>query len=364
MGEVYLNAIGTAVPEYKISQEEQLDFIEKNYPVKEPDRLKKIKNIYRNSGIKFRYSVIPDFIEPQYKSLFFDSGNLYEPAISKRMKTYEASAIKLLGMAARDCFSKLKNFNKKIITHVITFSCTGLYAPGPDIQLVEDLDLVNHVERTCINFMGCYAAINALKSAYHIVRSVPDAVVLIAGVEICSIHHQQDDNNEQLVANAIFGDGASAAIISGEKTSSGFVVQKFHNSISFQGAESMTWKISDFGYNLRLSAYVPVLIKNGINQLLNDIVEKCNIGFKDIKHYAIHPGGVSILKAFGKATGVSAANLNDSYQVLSDYGNMSSVTILFVLKKIMEKRPKGGQPVLACAFGPGLTMESMILKTV
>jgi alpha-pyrone synthase len=278
-------------------------------------------------------------------------------------------AADLCEKAVLDCFKNLPSLSTESITHLITFSCTGMSAPGLDMQLIEKLKLNRNVERTCINFMGCYAAINALKVANYIVRSQPGAVVLLAGVELCTLHYQKNEKQDQVIANALFADGAAACIVAAGKIETvhpfrSLVLNDFYAEFEPAGKDEMIWTIGDFGFDLRLSVYVPGLIGKNINSMLQKLFVKANTKQEDIEYYAIHPGGIKIIEACEEALQISKKENEISYRILREYGNMSSVTILFVLKEYLQSFTKAdaGKKLLACAFGPGLTMESMIAE--
>jgi predicted naringenin-chalcone synthase len=280
------------------------------------------------------------------------------------MELFNQFAPELALAASNDCLQHFPESAVDKITHVITFSCTGMSAPGLDLQLAGLLGLPSNIERTCINFMGCYAAVNALKSAWHIARSAPDAVILIAGVELCTLHYQRHKDAEHLVSNALFGDGAAAAIISSGNFSSHklYEMNSFHAEFFPEGDATMVWKINEDGFDLKLDAYVPALIEKGIPGMTENAFAKMNISKDAIRHFALHPGGVRILEACERALNLTKADTSISHSILNDFGNMSSVTILFVLKALAQKARRN-EKVFACAFGPGLTMESLILTT-
>jgi alpha-pyrone synthase len=217
--------------------------------------------------------------------------------------------------------------------------------------------------------MGCYAGINALKVAHHIVRSQPDAVVLLAGVELCTLHYQKNEEQDQVIANAIFADGAAACIVASRKLekmqpSASLKILSFYSALESAGKDEMVWRIGDFGFNLKLSVYVPELIKESIFSLTEKLYKQAKITSEDIDYFAIHPGGKKILEACEAALNITPEQNSISYDVLRNFGNMSSVTIFFVLNKYMEsmQRNDKGKKMLACAFGPGLTMESMLAE--
>lgn len=364
-----IQSIGTAVPPFKISQELHHFILESANGISRGERLL-LRSVYRNSGILSRHSVLEEFGNndaPENK-IFHPAGKSAQVSISRRMEIFESFATDLCYMAVNDCLKNI-SLNSTEITHLITFSCTGMSAPGVDINLIEKLGLSRNIERTCINFMGCYAGINALRMAKYIVTSQKDAVVLLCGIEICTIHYQKSKSQDQLIANAIFGDGAAAAIITSsdnkvDQQYPGLILDKFYSEYEPSGIDEMAWRIGDFGFDLKLSTYVPALIQKNIAGLINKLFEKAGLNQKNIDWYALHPGGIKILEACEKALNISKQDNSYSYDVLKEYGNMSSVTIFFVLKKYFEKLIKddSGKNILSCAFGPGLTMESMILK--
>ena len=364
-----IQSIGTAVPPFKISQELHHNILESANGISRGERLL-LRSVYRNSGILSRHSVLEEFgnNDAPENRIFHPAGKSAQVSISRRMEIFECFATDLCYEAVNDCLKNIP-LNPTAITHLITFSCTGMSAPGVDISLIEKLGLSRSVERTCINFMGCYAGINALKMAKYIVTSQKDAIVLLCGIEICTIHYQKSMSQDQLIANAIFGDGAAAAIITSsdnkvDQQYPGLILDKFYSEFEPSGIDERAWRIGDFGFDLKLSSYVPALIQKNIAGLINKLFEKTALNQKNIDWYALHPGGIKILEACEKALNISKQDNSNSYDVLKEYGNMSSVTIFFVLKKYFDKLTKddSGKNILSCAFGPGLTMESMILK--
>jgi alpha-pyrone synthase len=366
---ISIQAIGTAVPPNKISQEAHYSILENANGMSRGEKLQ-LRKIYSGSGIKFRHSVLAEFgKEDNPGNILFHPANHHAALpVSRRMELFEHHASALCEEAINNCLEELPSLQASDITHLITFSCTGMFAPGLDIQLVEKLGLNRNVERTCINFMGCYAGINALKTAYHICRSQPDAVVLLSGIELCTLHYQKNDKQDQLIANALFADGATACVVSErnyrKEESIGLVLKNFYAEFEPDGKEEMVWRIGDFGFDLRLSAYVPDLINDSIHSFIEKLFLKANIKQADISYYALHPGGRKILEACENALHITKEQNEISYRVLREYGNMSSVTIFFVLNEYLKTLTQKdiNKKILSCAFGPGLTMESMIAE--
>lgn len=237
-------------------------------------------------------------------------------------------------------------------------------APGLDLELMEILNLPVNSWRTSVNFMGCYAAIHALKLADAICKSDASANVLIVCVEFCTLHFQRDYTPDNIASGILFADGAAAVLVTGNKEIEGLNIEHFYSSVSFKGKQEMVWELSSTGFLLNLSSYIPDLIEENFNPFVNEALNGTTLTKKDITHWCIHPGGKKILQAVHNSLQFSNGQLQNSYDVLSEYGNMSSPTILFVLKKIQQKLTREqNNKIFGAAFGPGLTIETFILST-
>ncbi|HEX2761363.1 MAG TPA: type III polyketide synthase, partial [Rhizomicrobium sp.] len=271
------------------------------------------------------------------------------PDTAARMRKFEAWAP---GLAVEAAEKLLDGEDRSRITHVIVTSCTGLSAPGIDLALVEQCGLSPSVERTMVGFMGCYAAINALKLARHIVRSQPDARVLAVNLELCSLHLHETADMEEILSFLLFADGCAAALISAEPK--GVAMESFHAALVPGTAELIRWHIRQQGFDMVLSGAVPGTIRTALAGARDAITGGAN----DIDLWAVHPGGRTVLDAVEQAFGLAPTALGASRSVLNDYGNMSSSTVMFVLDRIM----RGSQCGRGCAmsFGPGLVAETMM----
>lgn len=359
----YISAIETAVPDNRYSQEALTAFY-----VKSTDDFaskRKISIVARRTGIEERYSVISDFDkEPEDYEFFNKTATLLpEPSLTQRMQLYQQHATELSCKAVRKIggFDSLKN----TITHLITVTCTGLFAPGLDVELMRVLDLKTTIQRSSVNFMGCNAAIIALKNADAICRSQPNAKVLIVCTELCTIHFQKRYNDDYLLSNLIFGDGSAAVIVTSQPSGAyahKVQVDAFDSLILHNGYSDMAWQLSETGFIMNLSSYVPDLIRNNIKPMLAQIGASAD----QFKHWAVHPGGKRIVDDFGAALELDKCALMPTYNVLKNYGNMSSPTVLFVLKDVIEKaKPEHvGNRIFSAAFGPGLSIETMQLRYV
>jgi predicted naringenin-chalcone synthase len=227
-----------------------------------------------------------------------------------------------------------------------------------DLQVLELLDLNKSLVRTSVNFMGCYAAIHALKIADAFCKADRGAKVLIVCTELCTLHFQRDNTMDSIASSLLFGDGAAAVLVtSAQSNLPGYQIQNFYSEIIPKGKRDMAWELSSTGFLMTLSGYVPDLIEEDFNSVVNRCLEKSGLQITDVQGWCIHPGGKRILEAIQKSTGITREQLAPSYNVLQQYGNMSSATILFVLKKLLQEKEQH-RNIFAAAFGPGLTVET------
>jgi predicted naringenin-chalcone synthase len=360
----YITSIGTANPKHKFSQKVIADFMLGTMRLEEVER-RKLRAIFNASGIESRYSVIEDYGKTSNFSFFSKVADAdIFPSTQDRVNLFRAEAPKLSVAAVHDLLKSYSTFDLQTITHLIVVSCTGMYAPGLDIDLVKQLKLKSTVQRTAINFMGCYAAFNALKIADVICKNEVTSKVLIVCTELCSLHFQPQGTDDNVLANALFGDGAAAVLVENQTESKlKLSIESFHSDLSKTGEDQMAWTIGDLGFEMKLSAYIPEIIRSGIAELTNSLLRKTAKKFSDIKHFAIHPGGKKILQVIEQELGITAKENHSAYDVLRQFGNMSSATVLFVLKDLLvNKNVSSGECILSFAFGPGLTLESMVLN--
>ncbi|MES2516967.1 MAG: type III polyketide synthase [Bacteroidota bacterium] len=358
----FITAIGTAVPENCFPQMQIAEFMASALQMDEHEQ-RKLKALYRMTKIVQRHSVLSDYGKPFSEYQFYPQSADLEPfpSISRRMLAYQEYALPL-------CLKAITNLNQDIlqkgITHIITVSCTGMYAPGLDIEIISALGLDTTIQRTAINFMGCYGAFNGLKVADTICKANLNAKVLVVCIELCTLHFQKKMEEDFLLSNALFADGAAAVLIESESNGKGLELKSFFCDLYFEGKQDMAWKVADFGFEMTLTSYIPKLVKNGIKSLIDRLLINAGITNDDITLYAMHPGGKAILEAIETALDITKEDNKYAYEILRDYGNMSSCTVLFVLNEILKNATNSdkGKNILSCAFGPGLTLESMVLK--
>jgi predicted naringenin-chalcone synthase len=342
----YINAIGTAVPTHDVHQA-FIGWAEKR--IADPRQRALFRRMAERSGIRHRWSVLPvgaDGGSP------VDAGGFYEgiaPPTSKRMEIYAEAAPAL----ALQAIAKLREqVSLEGITHLVVASCTGFVAPGIDQIIARALGL-DEVERTLVGFMGCYAAVSALRVAHHIARAEEGARVLAVTVELSSLHLQETDEVEPLLAMLQFADGAAAALVTSE--AAGFAIDANFAVTLEESAELIRWNIGETGFAMHLSGEVP----GRIGAALHDEKVRARLlgdwAVEEVDAWAVHAGGRSILDSVEKALGLDTDALAASRDVLARFGNMSSSTLMFVLAELL------GQPAkrrgVAMAFGPGLAAE-------
>ncbi len=357
-------SIGTAVPKYGTQQSAILDFMNAAYNDVAASR--KLKILFNYSGISTRYSVIPDFGNNFQEHVLFN-GNQYPPNVEDRSNVFKEHAVTLAIEAIQDSLNKLNTTIAEIgITHLITVSCTGIYAPGIDAAIIEQLDLPNDIFHTSINFLGCNAAFPALKFGDMITKTDENAKVLIVCVELCTLHFQPKSNHDNLLSNTIFGDGAAAVVIVSDTNAQqnyegGMVINGFYSLLLTKGKDLMGWNITPVNFEMVLDAKVPEFIGDKVDDIVLNAGRKLKIAPSTIDKWAIHPGGKKILDTIKKQLKLKDTDLQYSYKVLDEYGNMSSPTILFVLNEIMQAEHKPDETIFSIGFGPGLSIETAML---
>lgn len=362
-----ISAIGTAHPKHRQDQIQLIDAMKNKLQLSAAE-YRFLNKVYRATGVENRYSVLEDvnFYDNSRSEMESPATTSLFPSTKTRMGIYKQHAVNLACEAIADCLKNLSGFKLETITHIITVSCTGMYAPGLDIEIIERLKLSSQTHRTCVNFMGCYGVFSALKMARSICQASKKAKVLIVSVELCSLHLQQQMSfKDNIVASAIFGDGAAATLVENEPSNHSYLaLQDFYCDLISEGKQDMAWEIGDFGFEINLTAFVPKLIEGAIQTFMEKALSQLGFTLADIHYYAIHPGSQKILETCDKALNIAKNKSDCSYEILKNYGNMSSATILFVLKKLWSelKTKKSAANIFSCGFGPGLTMESMILR--
>ncbi|HKK47218.1 MAG TPA: type III polyketide synthase [Balneolaceae bacterium] len=363
----YIHNIATVVPEQSYEQQFLRDRM-KEYITDEEKVQRIIHRIYSNSGIEKRHTVIHDFNSNGDPRFFFrKDGSMAMPSTGERNALYAEKAKKLFVDAARKTIEDNPNINARDITHVITVSCTGFFAPEPGFEIIKQLGLSPATQRFHLGFMGCFAAFPAMKMAKAFCEAQPNAKVLIVCLELCSLHLQNSQLTDNLISASVFADGAAGLIVSNQRSTASpdYQLSHFSTTIAEQSEKDMAWTIGDTGFKMVLSTYVPAIIEANLEEAILPLFDEYALDSKQVEHWAIHPGGRAILDKVQQSFSLQDRQLTSSRKVLANYGNMSSATILFVLADLLQ-RPTDveEESVLAMAFGPGLTIESGLLKKV
>jgi predicted naringenin-chalcone synthase len=361
----FITAIGTANPPHRINQSAIADFMERAMVLKNGDH-RKMRTVFKLSGIDYRHSVLQDYGRSSDFSFYANTADMLPfPTTEDRLKVFHEQALQLSCASVQNLLAQYAGFDLTKVTHLVVVCCTGMYAPGLDIDIVRHFGLRSTVQRTCINFMGCYAAFNALKLANAFCSADKKSKVLIVCTELCSLHFQREATEDNLLANALFADGAAAVLVEGEtERQMCLVPENFHSDLSIDSERDMAWTVGNLGFEMKLSAYVPSIIQRDIRKLTASLLEGISKKISEIKYFAIHPGGKRILEAIEAELDITKAQNAAAYNVLRNYGNMSSPTVLFVLKETLDNLTSAdhGEHILSFAFGPGLTLESMVLR--
>ncbi|MET3577401.1 putative naringenin-chalcone synthase [Mesorhizobium robiniae] len=349
----YINRIATAVPEHEVHQ----FYLRFAASMLAADRRRIFERMADLAGIERRYSCFAPAGDPE--GLTADLAGTFIrgafPGTAERMAMFCHAAPVL----AQKCVDGLRlGDGASRITHLIVTTCTGFSAPGIDLELVARCGLSDRVERTMIGFMGCYAAINGLKLARHIVRSDPQAKVLLVNIELCTLHLRETTELEKLLSFCLWGDGCAAALVTAEPP--GIELDSFHCVVAHEKRDLMSWSIGDHGFDMVLSGQVPAAIHEALRTNRDAILGGRTT--EAIGLWAVHPGGRSVLDAVERALKLAPAALEPSREMLRRYGNMSSATVMFVMKEMLKALPG----LLGCgmSFGPGLTAETMLFRTV
>ncbi|ABM08426.1 MULTISPECIES: type III polyketide synthase [Micrococcaceae] len=372
---VYMRSLETAVPQTILVQQQARDvFASQPGLTRLGTRL--VSTCFDSAAIDTRYTAVaelsldaraenPQFFDPE-------TNRVLSPSTKVRNEIFATEATKLFVEAGKAAVAQAPGIDLDDITHVITVSCTGFFNPGPDYKVVRALGLNPAVQRYHLGFMGCYAAFPALKAAKQFCVADPAAVVLVICVELCSLHVRTSNDPDTIMGSAIFGDGAAAAVVTARELQGpepAIRLDHFETVLTPVGEEAMAWNIGDEGFEMVLGSYVPHIIEEHITGALAPLLARepslAGLPYRDITHWAIHPGGRSILDKVESKLELTQEQLVPARETLREYGNMSSATVLFVLKYMLERSvSEREERICSMAFGPGLTVETGLFTLV
>lgn len=337
-------AVGTALPPNRFDQKrlyaESLDGYFGSNP--------KAAAIFDHPAIEARHSVLED------PAAFFAA----RPGAGARNAVYAAEAPALARQAAEACLARA-GLGPGDVDTLVTITCTGYMTPGVDIQLARDLGMRQDLRRYALGGMGCYAAFPGLACARQAIRAGDARRALVVAVELCSLHFQAEADTDNVVSTALFADGAAAALLEAGDDGPGWRVDDMASETIYATGRHMTWHLTDTGFRMHLSSYVPLILKEAVRPWLAGWLGRHDLGLADVARWGLHPGGARILDGLQDALELPPDALAASREVLRTCGNMSSATILFVLDQLQAEP---GDRAALLAFGPGLTMEGALLR--
>jgi len=375
----FLRVPQTVLPSTPLHQDEVRDVFA-SQPERDRRAVRIVNASFGGSGIETRHTVIEELgTEYSGEAMFYDRAEnlLLSPGTAARNEVYVREAIPLFVEAARRALAGSDDIAPEDVTHLITVSCTGFHAPGPDFEIVTQLGLRPGVERYHFGFMGCYASIPALRAAAQFCRANEDAVVLVVSAELCTLHLRSSDDPDTIIASSLFADGAAGALVTARPPAPGIPaaeLDSFATAIAPNSVEHMAWTIGDHGFEMILSTAVPRVIEANIDDALEALcaadeelvyARSCDDLAGTVTHWAVHPGGRDILDRVQHRVGLTDAQLGSARDVLRTCGNMSSATVLFVIRDILlDPASRTGERLIAMAFGPGLTMEGGVMTVL
>ncbi len=362
-----LLGIGTATPSSRIDLEDSIAAASAMC-AESDDHAGLLATLYRQTGIENRHVM---YSEAEVDRVVRGSGTCETPFMprepgyagpttAERMERYVNEAGPLARAAAMAALEEARCAASRI-THLVTVSCTGFAAPGFDVGLIKELGMDASVERTHVGFMGCHGALNGLRVARGLVAAEPEAMVLVCAVELCSIHYHYGWNPKKMVGNALFADGAAAVVVgSAQNAPKGAWRHLASGARLFPDSEAaMSWHVRDRGFDMTLSTRVPGLIQQHLRPWLDGWLERWGCSVESVGSWAVHPGGPRVLSGIQELLGLGDEALEIPREVLRTYGNMSSATVLFILREMMRRDMQ--RPCVALGFGPGLAAEAMLL---
>ena len=361
----HILGLSTVCPAGTFSQEHALDIAEARCQLT-PRRAGLLKRLYANSTVRQRASVLIDTDPPDGQAAGLDryyalpcASNGHGPTVSQRMRRYNLEALPLAARAAQQAITSA-GIQPGDVAQVVVVSCTGLSSPGLDIGLIQELNLPTTAGRTVIGFMGCHGAINGLRVASGLACETPGACVLLCAVELCTLHFHYGWDEGKVVANGLFADGAAAAVLRVGDDTDGpprpWRLRATGSCLLPDSSQDMGWQIGDHGFEMTLSNRVPSVIGGHLLPWLTSWLSEHGKSLDEVGSWAIHPGGPKVIDAVQEALDLSPQDTQPSRAVLAEHGNMSSPTVLFILRRLADR--DADRPCVMLAFGPGLVVEA------
>jgi predicted naringenin-chalcone synthase len=360
---MFIRGMGLAVPPHTMSQQQAIELARGvNCQTEQQERMLSV--LYRKSGVLHRHTSLPyetgfEWLRAGTSDNPTSPSQNLGPTTGERMQLFAELAPELALSASRNALHS-SGTTPDEITHLVIVSCTGFQAPGLDLALLAGLNLRPTSQRLQIGFMGCHGAINGLRATLAIADSNPQSRVLLCCTELCSVHYQLQWDANRMVAHALFADGAAAVVAGGDEpdANAAWRLAATGSCLIPNSQDAMSWIIGDHGFEMSLDATVPELILENLRPWLTEWLAGNNLSLDQIGSWAIHPGGPRILASIEQALGLSPERTAVSREILGQYGNMSSPTVLFIVNRLRER--DAPRPCVALGFGPGMFAEAAL----
>ncbi|MFQ5959523.1 MAG: type III polyketide synthase [Alphaproteobacteria bacterium] len=340
-----LLSVATSVPPYRLDQCDVMKRAARLFDGAFGD-LDRLLGVFKNAEIATRYSCVP--IE----------WYMHDHGFAERNRIYLDNAVALLERAAGEALEAAA-LTARDIDVIVSVSTTGIATPSLDALLMERMPLRRDVQRLPIFGLGCAGGVLGLGRAGTCARAHPGARVLFLVVELCALTFRPGDRSKSnLVATALFGDGAAAAVVS--DAGDGAAITGWGEHTWPRSLDVMGWTIADDGFGVLFSRDIPALVRREMRAATEDYLAREGLTLADIDSFVCHPGGAKVVDALEEAYGVRNGGLDHARAVLREYGNMSAATVLFVLERALAAA--GARRHLLSSLGPGFTAAFLTLE--
>jgi len=347
---VTVKAVSKALPEFWRSTAEILPFLDIWLKDQDDRFIRKVKKIFENAAVDKRYSIMSP--EEVFSDLSFEERN----------NIYVREGIKLGAKCLETALEKA-NWQAQDLDYIITVSCTGIMIPSLDAYLINLLKLRQDIVRLPVTEMGCAAGVSGMIYAKNFLKANPGKRAAVVAVESPTATFQLNDfSMANIVSAAIFGDGAACVLLSSNEEDSGPEILAEEMYHFYDAEEMMGFKLTDTGLQMVLDVAVPETIASHFPNIIHPFLAKNGFGINDIDHLIFHPGGKKIIQIVEELFGQLGKNIDETKEVLKLYGNMSSATVLYVLERIMDKKPLPEEKGLMLSFGPGFSAQRILLQ--
>ena len=347
---VKIKCVSKQLPKYSRKTEEIIPFLDAWLAGQDDRFIRKVKKIFEGAAVDKRYSIM-DPIEVFTNTSFEERNDIYvREVIELGEKVLEKALTKA-------------NWNPKDLDYIITVSCTGIMIPSLDAYLINKLDLRQDIVRLPVTEMGCAAGISGIIYAKNFLKANPGKRAAVIAVESPTATFQLDDfSMANIVSAAIFGDGAACVLLSSHIEDEGPEILDEEMYHFYDAEHLMGFKLTNSGLQMVLDIEVPETIASHFPNIINPFLEKNNLKTEDLDHLIFHPGGKKIVQTVEGLFSDLGKNIDDTKEVLRLYGNMSSATVLYVLERIIDTKPKKGEKGLMLSFGPGFSAQKVLLQ--